>query len=78
MKRILKYPFDRAMIEAPFGKVLLIAQQHDSSMPTMWLEADESNLSAVYYIIGTGDVAPENLDHVGSAVCGEYVWHVYR
>lgn len=61
----------------PEGKVLLIAQQNDSPFPYLWLEYDpDIAVETAYRIFGTGQ-SPTG-EHIGSAICGDYVWHVYK
>lgn len=79
MKRIFKYETNRNPIIAPIGKVVLVAQQRpDQLLPTIWIEHYEHAPVSSYEVYGTGHVIPEHLEHVGSCICGDFVWHVYR
>lgn len=88
---IYKYPFEEATIrqgidyiDAPSGKVVLVAQQGAGRLPTLWVEHASPVLtmhSDRYRIAGTGHpIGAEfaDWDHVGSCVCGSLVWYVYR
>lgn len=66
---------------APAGKVLLVDYQGDGSeLPTLWVQHDPiSTPMTSYHIFATGSNVPrDGLEHVGSAICGRFVWHVYR
>lgn len=79
---IYKYEFDRGVLTAPHGKVMLVGQQHGNQLPTLWLmhpPATERHTMARYTLVPTGqEFDPTGMDHVGSAVCGSFVWHVFR
>lgn len=79
MNKILKYPIDAGDIIAPVGKVLMVGYQGAGHLPTIWMEVpDNPEVFAHYHTLGTGWEVPNGLVHVGSAICGQYVWHVYR
>jgi hypothetical protein len=77
MRRVLKFPLYLDRSTPVPGKVVLIAQWGHQSFPTVWVEVSDSPSTpdmvlTVYGIgIGTGE-------HVGSCVCNEFVWHVYK
>jgi len=80
---IFKYEFETDAINAPNGKVLLVSQRQDGvTLPTIWIEHSSaaSRTEMLYFLRGTGEtIHPDsNAEHVGSAVCGPFVWHVYR
>ena len=80
---VYKYPFkDTGHRQTPVGKVILVAQQNDEPLPTVWVEhlVGEEKMHQLI-IQGTGrhfPCDPGNTEHVGSAICGEFVWHVYK
>lgn len=81
MKTIRKYPFGQSStVFAPIGKVLLADyQDNGSDLPTLWIEHDADAERVEYVIMATGAEWNESeSEHVGSAICGRYVWHVYR
>lgn len=82
MNVIYKYPIGKDFhITAPRGAVRLVGYQKDGSdLPTIWIEHDRDAPSdTIYLVLGTGEfVDPRHNEHVGSAICGRYVWHVYR
>ena len=83
MKAILKYELSNSLGQnqlLPNGKVLLVAQQHGQDLPTIWLECGTEDVLVTYYIYATGAAIHQNsnVEHVGSAVCGFFVWHIYR
>lgn len=77
-KRILKYPLADQRTSLPMGPVQLVAQQDGSSLPLLWIEVDVYFETTDYLVFGTGHEIPRGLVHVGSCICGEFVWHVYR
>lgn len=79
MKTIYKYPFRvGSVIEAPAGKVVLVAHEDRSGTPTIWIEHETNAPSDTHYqFVGTGGFIPRG-EHVGSAICAPFVWHVYR
>jgi len=83
MKTIYKYVLqieDEQYINTYEGhKILLIAEQ--AGTLCLWAEVDTEHLPEALkiLIIGTGHVINPALtiDHLGSAVVGAFVWHVY-
>jgi len=88
-RTIWKFKFDDNVFIAtpPLAepRVVHVAQQGQSLWPTVWIEhsdrgwwdPDVQRQSVELVIVGTGHPAPPDLRHVGSAICGEFVWHVY-
>lgn len=76
---IYKYAMSNGVTRAPAGPVRLVAQQDGSELPTLWIEHLVNAPSDTnYYVRGTGQqFNDEGSKHVGSAVCGHFVWHVY-
>lgn len=62
---------------SPGDRVLMVADQRGTL--TLWAEQEDGNTVPYreFVVVGTGFEAPAGLEHVGSAVCGEFVWHVY-
>lgn len=79
-RQVLKYPFmHTSPLVAPVGKVVLVDYQSDNSeMPTLWIEHAPGAPMATYVMVGTGHPIASHMEHVGSAICGRFVWHVYR
>lgn len=89
MSRLIwKYSFtDGKDISIDWGlgsRVVHVAQQHrDAILPSVWAE-HASPMEALperrLRMVGTGhpfDLDEGKWEHVGSAVCSNYVWHVY-
>ena len=79
-RKIFKYEMSGDLIQAPSGNVRLVAQQFTNQLlPTIWIEHDENDPIAIYVVHGTGHSIPDDgREHVGSCLCGQFVWHVYR
>lgn len=76
---IYKYPFDSGALHAPDGNVLLVGWQGARQVPTLWIEHDVDAPVVAYYVRPTGEAFFDAGDeHVGSAICGAFVWHVYK
>jgi hypothetical protein len=79
---IYKYDFDtRTCLQLTLcnPQIVLIAQQ-SGALPTVWIEQDldrDPDTVLTLAVFGTGHAIPEGVSHVGSAVCGPFVWHVY-
>lgn len=90
-KVIYKYPFspvgldsiDKLVIKLPpLAKVVHVATQGNSVAPVLWIEQD-SELPATetrtFRFFGTGHPIPaDGVEHVGSTIAGQFVWHVYE
>lgn len=77
---IHKFPLTTEQNNLPHGKPVLVANQ-DGMTPTVWIERDaafNTGPGDTYVFIGTGHPVPVDWEHVGSSVCGPFVWHVYR
>ena len=84
MKSIYKYKLNLAHteVELPEGsKVVHFGMQRNELC--MWVEqVVESNLEPIsrsYWVIGTGHEIPniDGLRHLGTALDGGFVWHLY-
>lgn len=80
MRRIYKWPLmpTTQVPWSPGDRVLMIANQNGT--PTLWAEQEDGappSSQRGIAVVGTGFEAPSGLEHIGSAVCGEFVWHVY-
>lgn len=60
-------------------KVRLCGRDPETGSPAIWLEVDDSQPEGEREILAfvTGADIPDGWGHVGSAICGPYVWHVY-
>lgn len=78
-KVIHKFPFASTdPIKAPNGRVVLVDWQQNKTLPTIWIEYEPGvTPDTTYTFIGTGHPVPAG-EHVGSCICGPFVWHVYR
>lgn len=78
MRRIYKWPLDDTtqVPWSPGDRVLLIA---DQAGPTLWAEQEDSVGAGLrrFIVVGTGWPVPPDTEHVGSTVCGQFVWHIY-
>ena len=80
-KRVYKYKFgnEADTINIKAAGIALVAQQGDDLYPTVWAEhASEGEQVFDLMIFGTGKNIPFGFEHIGSAICGPFVWHVYR
>lgn len=59
------------------AKVVHVAHQ-GGSFPTIWAEIYllQDDSTKLLQAVGTGHQYPATHNHVGSAICGAYVWHV--
>lgn len=76
---VYKYPlsFDHETW-VPDGQVVLVGTQ-DGDNVTVWVhQPREMDLEQRLIIRGTGHPVPGTARHVGSVICGPYVWHVFR
>lgn len=68
-------------IPFPLAMPVFVAQQfEDQVFPTLWAEVETELKDAApsgFDTYGTGHPIPEGSIYAGSAVCGDYVWHVY-
>ena len=82
-RRIYKYPLKVEpwqQVEMPAGsKILFVGDQRGT--PTLWADVDTANDTSAtrcFAIIGTGHSVPDKAEYIGTANCGEFVWHVYE
>lgn len=81
-RRIYKYDADALgiyVVPCSEPNVVHVAQQHEQTFPTLWVEIDIAKQDAGYstfHVVGTGQEIPAKSVHIGSAVCGSFVWHV--
>ena len=82
-KTIWKFEFgDAVLLTTPplhDPRVVLVAQQ-DEVLPTVWVEhggTDPAGQRLELVVVGTGHPIPPGHEHMGSAVCGGFVWHIY-
>lgn len=86
MNRVVyKYELAGDAIRIPKGKVLLVAQQDHIEVPTVWVEhpldnkgvLDWDNTMTLIKIATGQQFQLWAHAHVGSCICGPYVWHIY-
>lgn len=84
MQTIYKYALpikDKVSVMMPGGgeHILLVAEQNGSL--TVWAQVDteKPDRARVLHIVGTGHPLDnvKGMFHIGSAIVGQYVWHVY-
>lgn len=81
---IYKYTFNgEGDLKVPAGKVLHVDSQHNGAFPTIWVEHSFETMNTHdhqrYTIVGTGGHFDNTrMKHVGTAICGPFVWHVYE
>lgn len=85
MKIIYKWHFRDAHEMFVRGTPRHVGNEAGRDLPTIWIEHDESDVGETlppkerYMFVGTGHVFnDERWFHVGSAQCGQFVWHVYK
>lgn len=78
-RRIYKWELgpDLTLPWSPADRVLMVANQRGTV--TLWAEQEDEHPAPRrrFTVVGTGFEAPAGFEHVGSAVCGEFVWHAY-
>lgn len=82
MKVIYKYPLVAEATPIQVGlddRVRLVACQNARDTPTLWIEhmSTDRSRTAIFYLVGTGHPHSWDAEHIGSAICGPFVWHVY-
>lgn len=83
MKVVHRFPlyFGKNVIKVRrLAKVLKAGIKPDGTM-NLWIESiviGQGNEDRIFYIYGTGDTIPENLQHVETFLQEEFVWHVYE
>lgn len=82
MRTVYKYQFEpfAAPIEVPDGDVVLVDYENDGSeVPTVWIDHEVGAPTIKLVMVGTGHQITSTLaEHVGSARCGRFVWHIYK
>jgi hypothetical protein len=82
MRTIFKYPlyaFGVNVISLPFdAEIKAVGQQNN--VITLWAEVEPENTQErrAFYIYGTGHNIPRGFTYIGTAFCGDFVWHVYE
>lgn len=70
--------------DLPRGAKVLHVNHQLGPLPTLWYLFDVENLHDLqrrfFRVFGTGHEFGDGdaLSHVGSAICGPYVWHVFE
>lgn len=84
MTTIYKYPLpilDEIKIQIPFGyKIKHLGKDPDGNV-CIWVEVrtNESPVEVTFWCYGTGHEHRDEIqDHIGTVVCGAFVWHVYK
>ena len=82
MRTIHEYPLELVDGYQPVAtrwwwRAVHVAMQ--DGKPTVWAEVrtDGDVLQRRLLVVGTGYPVPDGCEHVGSAMDGQFVWHVY-
>lgn len=83
MQRVVyKYPLYGDRWQVPHGQIIHVGWEAPNLLPTVWIDHGlVQQGSQLLRILGTGHVYEDTIDrleHIGSAQCGEFVWHVYK
>ena len=79
------FPYSEMSMDIPMwddSKVLHVGANPSSDQVAVWvqhsLERDDAATTVNFTFVGTGWDFDSNLEHVGTAILGNYVWHVMR
>lgn len=82
MRKVFKYPLqitpEKQIINLPQGSTIVsVGKQNDQLM--IWVEVDETRdtFPIEFYVFGTGQEVPADLEHKGTVMIDPYVWHIY-
>lgn len=84
MKTIYKYPLEIVDVQTvktnKSYKVVLVGNQEGQLCLWLQVDTEKPTIDLQIVIKGTGHEIPKNppLTHLGSAIVGAFVWHVYR
>lgn len=82
MKTVWKFvlpPEFEVTVRAPRGsKALLVAEQNGNLCLWSSVDTDQPEIEYHFQIRGTGHPVTDTTFHVGSAVVGSFVWHVFE
>lgn len=64
----------------PTGRIVHCGKDPRTGCPALWIEVDPAApvRPRRFAVVGTGAGTPLAGQHVGSAICDPYVWHVYE
>lgn len=84
MKRVLKWPVPVDDHDHPIGSGTVVhvgCQAGVVDVVQVWTEETDDTMAHVgrrARVYGTGQAIPKDDVHLGSALAGPFVWHVYR
>lgn len=86
MKSVLKFVLDVRMptLRMPDGaKIVHVGHQPERMLEhqvALWAECDTDaeEIERAFVVVGTGNPLRSGVEHVGSALAGSFVWHVYE
>lgn len=83
MKHIRKYVMAFAMEDFQIPKersLLHVGKNTQDERPAIWFEikTESENEKVTFEIFPTGTNPTEKHSFVGTAICGSYVWHIYK
>lgn len=81
-RTVWKYPLmaDEHLLVLPRpAEIVHVGAEPGRTFPTVWVEVRPGAPRRPRHLSvrGTGHEVPEGATHLGSAVCGPFVWHVY-
>lgn len=79
MKTIYKYEADGdGTYQLPDTAEIVLVAHQGQVFPTVWaiVSPDDRSKGTILQAVGTGHPIPPSTDHVGSAICGAFVWHL--
>jgi len=82
-KRIYKYRFgilDTCMVDMPEDHEIIHIGLDPHNKPCIWAKVDPEaiDVPTEIYVRGTGHDVDDGLEHIGSFVRVEFVWHVFK
>src|SRR5439155_5263356 len=85
MKKIHKYVFSQGLTIQTFfipqDRIILhVGPDPSTGLPAMWFQVETNSIEkeVTYIVIPTGGCPAGSQSFVGTAICGKYVWHIYR
>lgn len=80
-RRIFKFEIaitdEPTIVNAPIVELCHVGTQNGRLY--LWAEVDDGATEEFpFYVVGTGNPVPDGAsDHIGTAIMGSFVWHVY-
>lgn len=82
MRTVYEYPLAsgmRSAVAMPRDSTILLVSHQEGNL-TLWAEVDTDydQVTRNFEVVPTGGPCPLGSSHVGTAVIGGFVWHVYE